>query len=334
MAVRRWIVLTTRRDVIRVTCLALTVGSIRAALGAERVYRLGILRPTSSTGSDAIVRDGLGRLGYVEGRDLAVERRDADTHPERLPALAVDLVRAKPDAIVAVGSSAVRAAIAATTTIPVVMFTNGDPVAAGFVRSLARPGGNVTGITFTPDGTLAGKKLQLLKEMVPGLRRVAFLSTQDPSSAAQSGEAIRTGSTIGLVVLPVAVIGGDYDRAFAEIARSQVQGLLTAATTYFARDRRQIIGLAARHRIPAIYEWREDVQAGGLMTYATSLPEMISRVAGYVDRIFKGARPSEMPIEQPTKFELVINLKTARSVGLTVPPALLLRADELIDEGG
>ena len=307
------------------------LGPAGVAAAADRVRRLGILRPIASVNSDTIVSIGLGGLGYLEGRDLLVLRRDADGHPERLPALAEEMARWKPDAIVAVAGSAVRAAMAATRTIPIVMFSNGDPVAAGFVKSLAHPGGNVTGITFSPDGTLGGKKLQLLKEMVPAMRRVAFLAPDDPNAISQVVEAKKSGSALGITVIPVVVKGGDYTAAFDEIDRSLVQALFVAASTYFAHDRQQIIGLAAQRRIPAIYEWREDVQQGGLMTYATSLPEMVLRVAGYVDRIFKGASPADMPIEQPTKFELVINRKTARALNLPVPQSLLLRADEVIE---
>ena len=307
-------------------CLVAARG--RAAAGTPR---LGILRPTGSNASDTIVSGGLANIGYVEGRNLVVLRRDADGRVERLPALAIEMVRWKADAIVAVGSAAVRAAMQATTSIPIVMFTNGDPVAAGFVKSLASPGGNVTGITFTSDGTLAGKKLQLLKEMVPTLKRLAFLLPSDPNVRLQAVEATRTATSLGIAVVPVVVVGSDYAAAFDEIAHAQVQAVFVAASTYFVHDRQQIIGLVAKARLPAIYEWREDVQQGGLMTYATSLPDMIARVAGYLDRIFKGAMPADMPIEQPTRFELVINLRTARALNLTVPQSLLLRADETID---
>ena len=293
--------------------------------------RLAIIRPTGLTGSDPIVSSGLSSLGYVEERNLLVLRGDADGHLERLPALATEMVRWQPDAIVAVESLAVRAAMIATTTIPIVMFTNGDPVALGFVRSLGHPGGNVTGIMFTPDGTLAGKKLELLKEMVPTMKRVVFLMPPDTYVWYQVFEVSRAARSLGILGFPVYVKFGDYAAAFDEAGRAHAEALFVAASTHFARDRRQIIGLAAQRRIPAIYEWREDVQQGGLMTYATSLPEMIRRVAGYVDRIFKGAVPADMPVEQPTKFELAINLKTARALNLPVPQSLLLRADEIVE---
>ena len=323
--------MTGRRAVVGVLAAGLATVVLPPVQAQTRVFRIGLLRPVASPGSDAIVAEGLGGLGYVEGRNLLVLRRDAEGRPDRLDDLAADVVRWKPDAIVAVGSAAVHAAMRATATIPIVMFTNGDPVAAGFVKSLAKPGGNVTGITFTPDGTLAGKKMQLLKEMVPAMKRVVFLSPNDPGGRAQVVEATAAAGSLGLVVVPVVVEGGDYAAAFEEAGRAQAQALFVAASTYFVRDRRQIIGLAAQRRIPAIYEWREDVQQGGLMTYATSLPEMIRRVAGYVDRIFKGAVPAEMPVEQPTKFELAINLKTARALNLPVPQSLLLRADEIVE---
>jgi len=306
-----------------------------AAQGAERVYRVGILRPSArplvvSDLASAGLPTALRELGYVEGRNLILEQRYADGDVGRLPALARELVMAKVDVIVAVGTLAVRACKDATTTLPIVLFGNFDPLANGLVSSLARPGGNVTGALIAPDGTLAGKKLELLKSAVPHATRIAFLAPADPAIRAQVQETRDAAEVLGIELVVVEVRGGDYAQAFAVITSRRVHALFVGAHTYFVRDRKQIIELAAKHRLPAIYEWREQVADGGLMTYSTSLYGINQRLASYVDRILKGAKPGDLPIERPTRFELVINLKTAKALGLTIPQTLLLRADEVI----
>ncbi len=305
------------------------------AQGAGRVYRVGILRPSAppQSASDLQVTGipiALRELGYVEGRNLAIEARWAGGELDRLPVLARELVQAKVDVIIAVGASAVRAAKDATAVIPIVLFGNFDPVAAGVVASLAQPGGNVTGVLIAPDGTLAGKKLELLKSAVPRATRMAFLAPDDPAIQLQMHETRAAAVTLGIDLLVAEVRSGDYERAFAAIAAQRPGALFVGAHNIFWRDRAQIIALAAKHRLPAMYEWGDQVVDGGLMAYSTSLHGLHRRLASYVDRILKGARPADMPVEQPTKFELVINLKTAKALGLTIPQSLLLRADEVI----
>ena len=217
------------------------------------------------------------------------------------------------------------------------MYVNVDPVALGLVPSLARPGGNVTGALIAPDGTLAGKQLELLKSAVPRAARIAFLTPfaypgiRDPGIRAQMQETQTAAALLGIELVVVEVQGGDYAQAFAAIVAQRAHALFVGATVGFLNDRKQIIELAAKHRLPAIYEWREQVVDGGLMTYSTSLYGMNQRLASYVDRIVKGAKPGDLPIERPTRFELVITLKTAKALGLSLPQALLLRADELIE---
>ncbi len=300
---------------------------------AGRVYRLGVLSPTApfSGGAAARIPTELLELGYVEGRNLVVERRHADGKLDRLPGLARELVQLRVDVIVAVATVAVRAAKDATTTNPIVMFDNLDPVAAGFAASLARPGGNLTGVLIAPDGTLAAKKLELLKEAVPRAARIAFLVPDDPNSRPQVQEVQKAAASLGVELLVVEVRGDDYERAFASMVTEKPRALFVGASTFFVRDRKRIIQLASKHRLPAIYEWPDQVEDGGLMAYGTSRSELVRRAAVYIDRIFKGAKPGDLPIEQPTKLELVINLKTAKALGLTLPAALVRRADRVIE---
>lgn len=269
--------------------------------------------------------------GTSEGRNLVIERRWADGDAERLPALALDLVQARVEVIVAVSAPAVRAAAAAGSTVPVVFFGNFDPVALGLVSNLARPVGNVTGILIAPDGTLAGNKFELLRSAVPNTTRVGYLAPPaDPASRLQQQELERAAKSLGLELVSAEVRDGDYGRAFAALAAQRPGALFVGANTTFMRDRAQIIALAAKHRLPAIYEWREQVEDGGLMAYSANLYGLFQRVGAYVDRILKGARPGDLPVEQPSKFEFVVNLKTAKTLGLTIPQSVLLRADAVI----
>ena len=303
---------------------------------AGRIYRLGLLSPgmpsTSSTGMAQWLSSYLGELGYVEGRNLVVVARFAEEQADRLPGLAHELAQQKPDVIVAIGTSAIQAGKVATTTVPIVFLNNGDPVALGLVASLARPGGNVTGILIAPGGTLAGKKLELLREMVPRATRIALLTPDDPGAGLkmQVQEVRKSAAVLGVELSVVEVRGGDYAKAFAAIGATGSTALFVGAHSRFLRDRNKIIELAASHRLPAIYEWPQQVKDGGLMSNGASDTETYRRVAVYVDRIFKGAAPGELPIEQPSKLLLVINLKTAKAMGLSIPQSLLLRADEVI----
>ncbi|MBK7474221.1 MAG: ABC transporter substrate-binding protein [Betaproteobacteria bacterium] len=326
--------MTHRRTFLAAATLSLltTAHGVRAQ-PAGRVFRLGLLRPSSPAPTEFSatgIPNALRQLGLVSGQNLVLETRYAGGHIDRLPGLARELVQLHCDAIIAVGTSAVRAARAATSTIPIVMFGNFDPVAAGLVDSLARPGGNVTGVLIAPDGTLAAKKLELLGQAVPRATRMAFLAPDDAGFRPQLEETRKAAIALGIELAVVTVRGGDYDRAFAAIAAERAEALFVGATTFFMTDRKPIIELAQRHRLPAIWEWPEQVRDGGLMAYGTSLLGLYQRVAVYVDRIFKGARPGDLPVEQPTKFDLVINLNTAKALRLNIPQSLLLRADEVI----
>ena len=297
---------------------------------AGKVYRLGILHPTHQARTEGI-RTALRDLGYVEGQNLVVVGRYAEGKIDRLPKVARELVQLRVDVIYAVGSAAIRAAKDATTTIPIVMYGGVDPVAAAFVTSLARPGGNVTGVLILPGSTLAGKKLELLKEAVPEVARIALLAPDDPTFPPQLRETQKAAATLGVKLVVVEVRGSDYDGAFAAMAAERPEALLVASTPVFMSNRKRIIDLAARHRLPAIYEWPEQVKDGGLMSYGSTQSALFQRAATYIDRIFKGAKPGDLPVEQPTKFDLVINLRTAKALGLTIPPSLLQRADQVIE---
>jgi putative ABC transport system substrate-binding protein len=318
---------------------------LAAPLGADaqqtvgKVYRLGLLSVATAPGSSdstaavtLVVPKTLSELGYVEGKNLIVERRYAAGKLDQLPGMARELVQLRADVIFAVALPAILAAKDATGTTPIVFYGNFDPVANGLVRNLARPGSNITGILIAPEGTLAAKKLELLKETVPHAKRIAMLVPDDPTSTRlQIQEAEKAAAALGVALNVVVVKGSDYDRAFTMLEAERPSALFVAATAYFMRDRKRIIDLAARHRLPAIYEWPEQVKDGGLMAYGASFSVTTQRAAAYIDRIFRGATPGDLPIEQPTKFELVINLKTAKALGLTIPPSLLLRADQVIE---
>jgi putative ABC transport system substrate-binding protein len=311
---------------------------IQAQQAAGKVYRLGLLSTATAPGSSdersvvILVPKALQKLGYVQGQNLIVERRYASGKLDRLPSMAKELVQVSADVILAIGLPAIQAAKDASATTPIVFYGNFDPIANGLVRNLARPGGNVTGILIAPEGTLAAKKLELLTETVPQAKRIAMLVPDDPTSTTvQIQEAQNAATALRVTLNAVAVRGGDYDRAFKTMAAARPEALFVAATSYFVRDRKRIIELAAKHRLPAIYEWPEQVEDGGLMAYGTSFSVTTQRAAAYIDRISKGANPGDLPIEQPTKFELVINLKTAKALGLTIPPSLLARADQVIE---
>ncbi len=313
------------------------LGQLQPSLQSSRVYRLGILRPTNRTRrADQATIDfhlpaALARLGYVEGRNLIIDTRYADGRLDRLPALARELVAQRVDAMIVVTASAVEAAMAATSTIPLIIWGNFDPIAMGFAASFARPGGNVTGVLISADGTLGVKKLELLKEAVPHARVIGVLAPQDANiMRMQLPELEGAAPALGVDLAVVTVRDNDYGRAFAALAAKRPDALFVVATTYFVFDRAPIIELATRHRLPSIWEWREQVEAGGLMAYGTSLAARYARIADYVDRIFRGSNPADIPIDQPTKFELVLNMKTARAIGMTLPPAFMLRVDEVI----
>jgi putative ABC transport system substrate-binding protein len=323
-----------RREFLGVVAVSLLAAPLDAqAQQTGRVYRLGILRPNTPPPPDekAVPISALRELGYVEGQNFVVEARYAEGKIDLLPALARELVQLRVDVIVAVGLAAIRAAKDATTTIPIVMYGGFDPVADGIVTSLARPGGNITGVLILPGSSLAGKKLELLKEAVPRATRIALLVPDDPNFRPEVQEAQKAATALGIKLVVVEVRGGDYDRAFATIAAERAAALFVGNSPLLNRDRKRIIGLATKHRLPGMYEWPEHVEDGGLMSYGSSQKALVQRVATYIDRIFKGTKPGDLPVEQPTRFELVVNLKTAKALGLTLPQSLLGRADRIIE---
>jgi putative ABC transport system substrate-binding protein len=315
--------------------LALSIVGAPLAADAQeeaKVPRIGYLSPRPGPSQfDEAFRQGLRDLGYVEGKTIVLDYRYAGWAWDRLPVLAAELVSRKVDILVATGGSATaRAAKSATRTIPIV-FTAEDPVRAGLVASLARPGGNVTGVDILT-GDLNVKRLQLLKEAVPEAIRVAVLV--NPTSAT-SGSALKdmegAARSLGVELLVQQVREQkELANAFPKTTPRGAQALAVMNDPLFLAQREQIVALAAKSHLPAVYEFREFVDAGGLMSYGTSLAEMYRLLATYVDKILKGAKPSELPVQQPTKFELVINLKTAKALGLTIPQSVLIRADEVI----
>ena len=298
-----------------------------------RIPRIGILVTSSTSFISARVeafRQRLHELGYVEGKNIVIEYRYAEGKPERLPDLAAELVRLKIDVIVTVGGPSVLAAKKATSTIPIVFAGSGDPVGSGFVSSLARPGGNMTGLsTMAPD--LNGKRLELLKEAFPKVARVAFLWDVGArgNQTLTETEAAAKGLRVKLLSLEVRSLA-DLDSAFARAKRDGAQALITVAGPLVNTQQRHVLDFAAKNRLPPMYPTSELVEAGGLMSYAPNDADLWRRAADFVDRILKGAKPADLPVEQPTKFELVINLKTAEQIGLTIPPDLLARATKII----
>jgi putative ABC transport system substrate-binding protein len=289
--------------------------------------------PIESHGVVAAFRQGLGEAGFVEGQNLAIEFRWAEGRYDRLSALAADLIRLQVVALFAAGGEpSARAAKAATSTIPIVFSAVNDPVRLGLVASLNRPGGNVTGMSmFAAD--LGAKSVELLKELVPAVTVIAYLvNPLSPSAGVYSNEAVMASSSLGVQVHVLnASTERDLDEAYAALVKLGAGGLVVVGEPFLDSQRDKIVALSARYAIPAIYTFREYVAAGGLMSYGASLTEAYRRAATYLGRILKGEKPADLPVQQPTKLELVINLKTAKTLSLTVPPALLSRADEVIE---
>ena len=329
------LVMRTAVQALVTLCLGmLAAPPAAAAQPPAKVPRIGILLPSTSAATSHLVeafRQGLRELGYVEGENIAIEYRWAEGKWERLPDMAAELVRLKVRVIVVAATPAVQAAQQATRTIPIVMAVVVDPMATGFVASLARPGGNITGLSLmAPE--LVGKGLELLKEVVPKLTRVAVLwNSGNPGSAPQLREAEVAARALRVRLQPLDVRGpNDLDRAFAAMTGEQAGTLIVVAESMFFTYRTRVAELAAKSRLPAVYGLREHVEAGGLMSYSANAADMYRRSAGYVDKILKGAKPADLPVEQPTRFELVINMKTAKALGLTFPPSILVRADQVI----
>jgi putative ABC transport system substrate-binding protein len=325
--------------IVTITLSLLTAPLAAHAQQPTKVARIGYLvtggldSPETRILLDAF-RQGLRERGYVEGQNLVIEYRAADGQLERFPALAAELVQLQPEVIVAQGTPAARAAQQATSTVPIVTPVMGDPVGDGLVASLARPGGNITGLTFLgPE--LVAKRLELLKEALPRVSRVAALwhpgayAERTPSAMVQETEA--AARTLGMQLQRVEVRGPDeLDRAFSTMTRERAEALIVLPSAMLYNERRRLVDLAARHRLPAMYQAREMVELGGLIAYGASIPDLIRRSATHVDKILKGAKPADLPVEQPTTFELVVNLKTAEALGVTVPRTLLFQATEVI----
>jgi ABC-type uncharacterized transport system substrate-binding protein len=321
-----------RELIILLGCAAAWPLTVRAQQ-VGRIYRIGILEPIPAARNAAnfnALRKGLRELGYTEERNLVIEYRSADGRAERFPELASELVRLKVDLIVTRGTPAAIAAKNATETIPVVMATMGGPGA--IVPSFAHPGGNITGvITFSTE--LTAKRIEIIKELVPNLSRVALLHNMSNPAVPPEWEETKTAArSLGLEANLFDVRSEeDLGRAFELAVRQHVDALVIGADGLTQTHQQKIVDLAARNRLPAVYPAREFVDAGGLAAYAVNYPDLYFRFASFVDKIFKGEKPGTLPVEQPTKFELVINAKTAKTLGLTIPPMLLVRADEVIE---
>jgi ABC-type uncharacterized transport system substrate-binding protein len=327
--------MTRRRSALSLAAFGLLMVAITAeAQQPAKVWHLGILSGEPPTESLPVVTpflEELQKLGYTEGGNIAIVWRWAEAREQKLPTLAAELVHRNVDVIVAMSAASVIAAKQATTAIPIVMIINSDPVETGLVASYARPGGNVTGFNpITPD--LAGKRLQLLREVVPSIRRVAVLWEPIQAKIPDFRETRAAAQALGLQLQPFEIRNpGDFAAVFAAATTERPDALLTLGSPTTVIYRAQIIDFAARARLPAMYDKKEFVNDGGLMAYIPSPLEHGRRTAAYVDKIFKGAKPADLPIEQPTTFELIINRNTAKALGLAIPPSLLARADEVIE---
>jgi putative ABC transport system substrate-binding protein len=309
----------------------------RAQQPPGRIYRVGYLSIASRDQQLHLIKafeEGLRSLGYRVGENVAIEYRSVNGEMEQLPALAADLVRLGVDIIIATGGNpATVAVMKATTTIPIVMTSGVDPVSTGLVASLARPGGNVTGLAVDTGSEILGKRFELLKETVPNLSRLGILFNPDLAlTRTRLMSMTETARTLGLTTIPVEARGLDaLEQAFAIMVRERAQAFVAQGDSVLFNHRGQIAEMALRNRLPAAAIQKEYANAGFLLTYGADVPDLFRRAAGFVDKIFKGAKPADLPVEQPTKFELVINLKTAKALGIIVPPILLTRADEVIE---
>ncbi len=323
-----------RRDLIALVGSTMAWPLAAHAQQAGKVYRVGFLWDSPGAFPDAIeaFRQGLRDLGYVEGRNIAIEYRWAEGKPERMRELAEELVRLKVDVIIAPSSNYTEAAKRATATIPIVFLSHADPVATGHVTSLSRPGGHITGLSNMMTETNV-KGLELLKQAVPGLARVAVIFDPATPSHGPGLKAVEAaGPALGLQVQPVAVGSAtEFDAAFSAIARERADAVLVLSTAIFIAEEKRLAELALTHKLPSVFGPRHHVAAGGLLSFGPDRVDLWRRGAIYVDKILKGAKPADLPVQQPTKFELVVNLKTAKALGLIIPQPFLLRADEVIE---
>lgn len=326
-----------RREFLGIACVAAAVAAFPFAADAQqsgKVHRIGYLgfgSPASWANRIEALRKGLRELGYVEGKDIVIEFRWAEK-ADQLPDLAADLVRMKVDVVFATSSTETNATRQATKTIPIVFATHADPVGLGHVASLARPGGNITGLTMLLTDLVA-KELEILKEALPHMMRVGVLATTTAPShrpALQAAEA--AGRKLGVEVYQIPVRSAeDFDRAFATMVRERVDGFLAVASPLTRSQRALLAELLLKHRLPSMFGTKENVEAGGLMSYAPDLLDLTRRAATYIDKILKGSKPADLPVEQATKFELVVNNNTAKALGLNIPESFLLRADLVIE---
>jgi putative ABC transport system substrate-binding protein len=323
--------------ILVLSCLLITVLLITGLVEAQqpaKIPRIGFLIASSPATNAARVeafRQGLRELGYVEGKNLVIEWRFAEEKIDRLPELAAELVRLKVDVIVSPGPLVTRPLKEATSTVPIVMAQDTDPVGSGFIASLARPGGNITGLaTLAPE--VGGKQLELLKEIAPKISRVAVIGNSTIQGDAQAlRETVLAAGSLDVYLRYLDVLDPkDIETAFRTAAKGRADALLLLGNPILNAHRKQIVELAVKHRLPATYTRPEYIEAGGLMYYGTNYNELFRRAATYVDKILKGAKPAELPVEQPKKFELIINLKAAKQIGVTIPPNLLARADRVI----
>ena len=319
----------------------LASGLLAAPLAAEaqpagKVYRIGFLGIPSRGEVEHLVQpfeQALRERGWVTGKNLVIEYRWAEGKYDRLPAFAAELVRLKPQVIVAPVTVAAQAVRGATSIIPIVMVTVSDPIGDGLIASLARPGGNVTGLTLTPTSEIWAKQLQLLREVVPHARRIAFLWNPANMAASRGVRIVeKAARSLGAELQVVGVrTPAEFDPAFLAMTQAQAHALLVLADAMFLAHRARLADLALVHRLPTVLATKEYADAGGLVSYGADYPALFRRAVIYVDRILKGAKPADLPVEQPTKFELIINLKTAKALGLTIPPSLLQRVDQVIE---
>jgi putative ABC transport system substrate-binding protein len=326
----------TGARLVAVTLLVLAAPLAAGAQPAGKMYAVGILGEKASDPSEARMwqsfRLGLRELGWIEGRNLRIESRWAEDNYARLPELAADLVRLRVDLIVTRGSTYVQGAKKATSAIPIVFLVHADPVGTGHVASLARPGGNITGLSLLLT-EIYRKGFEILISTVPAAKRIAVLYNPDTPSHIPGLKALEESArTLRVQLQPVvARAGAELGGAFTAIARAEAQALFVLSFGPYSAERQRMAELAIRHRLPTMFADRVHVEAGGLMSYGADLGDLFRRGAIYVDKILRGAKPTDLPVEQPTKFELVINAKTAKALGLTIPPSLLLQADQVID---
>jgi putative tryptophan/tyrosine transport system substrate-binding protein len=323
-----------KTTILTLTAVLFALCSHAEAQQPTKIPRIGYLAPTPLSAlvvRTEAFRQGLRELGYVEGKNIVVEWRSADGKTDRLPALAAELVRLKVDVIVTTGPTGTRPAKEATSTIPIVMAQDIDPVGTGFVTSLARPGGNITGLSsLVPE--ISGKQLELLKEILPRLSRVAVLWTSsNPANAQVLKEMESTAGALGLKLQSLDILGAqDIETAFRVAGKGRADAVLVLQNGVATSHRKELAAFAIRSRLPGMFPRLQFVEDGGLMSYGASIADMDRRAATYVDKILKGAKPADLPVEQPTKFELIINLKTAKQIGLTIPPNVLAQADKVI----